>query len=237
MRILALDCSAKAVSAAIAADGRLLSEGFLNIPLTHSETLMPLCEQVLQNVRLSLREIDCLAVTAGPGSFTGIRIGISAVKGMCFAEKKSVYPFSTLAAMALSLRELPLGDCVVCGLMDARREQFYNALFEFRGSAPRRLTEDRLISAEALAKELKNRYNNKKVILTGDGARLFESLIPAAPNLFLAPEAYLMQRACGIALAASRADCPVVPVSADALQPIYLRKSQAEREREQALHA
>lgn len=234
MRILALDCSAKAVSAAIAENGRLVCEAFLNIPLTHSQTLLPICNQVLQNAQLTLRDINRMAVTAGPGSFTGVRIGISAVKGMCFAEEKQVYPFSTLAAMALALWDFACFDGIVCGLMDARRSQFYNALFEIKNGQLSRLCDDRLIPADKLAFELKKGYNDKNILLAGDGARLYTDLVSSAPNVHLAPENFLYQRASGIALAASRPDCPVSAVSPDLLRPIYLRKSQAEREREKA---
>ena len=156
MKILSIDCSAKSVSAAIAEDGKLIAEGFLNIKLTHSETLMPIIEQVLLNSRLSLKDIDGFAVTAGPGSFTGIRIGISALKGLAFAEQKPIYAFSTLEAMALAFSGGAYADGIVCGLMDARRNQFYNALFEIKSGKITRLTEDRTIEASILKTELKN---------------------------------------------------------------------------------
>ena len=132
MKVLAIDCSAKSVSAAIAENGKLIAEGFLNIKLTHSETLMPIIEQLLSNSRLAITDIDAFAVTAGPGSFTGIRIGISAIKGMAFAEEKPVFAFSTLEAMALSLTNSNLFSGILCGLMDARRNQFYSATFKIK---------------------------------------------------------------------------------------------------------
>ncbi len=231
MRVLAIDCSAKSVSVAIAEDGKLISEGFLNIKLTHSETLMPIMEQVLSNARLTLEDIDAFAVTAGPGSFTGIRIGISAIKGLAFADEKPVFAFSTLEAMALSHLGLSNFSGVICGLMDARRNQFYNALFEIKNGEIHRLTEDRTIDADALKDELLKL--NCPVMLMGDGAELFYSL--AGNELFsLAPEPIRIQRAAGIAIKAS-ADASLSPVSPDALQVIYLRKSQAEREREEKL--
>ena len=98
MKVVAIDCSAKAVSVALADNGKLIAEGFLNIKLTHSETLMPMVEQILTNSKITLNDIDAFVVTAGPGSFTGVRIGISALKGMAFNDEKPVYPFSTLMA-------------------------------------------------------------------------------------------------------------------------------------------
>ena len=237
MRILALDCSAKAVSVAIAEEGRLIGEGFLNIPLTHSETLMPLMEQVLSNTRLTLQEIDAIAVTAGPGSFTGVRIGISAVKGLCFSEQKPTIAFSALEAMALGFAGGAGANGLLCGLMDARREQFYNALFQVENGVVTRLTEDRIITAEALRQELHDQYANLPIILAGDGAELFHTLTKQDTAFATVPPTQLIQRAAGIAVFASRPEFhrPLTPP--EALQPIYLRKSQAEREREAKLSA
>ena len=232
MKVLAIDCSAKSVSVAIAEGGKLLAEGFLNIKLTHSETLMPIIEQLLSNTRLTLADIDTFAVTAGPGSFTGIRIGISAIKGMAFAEEKPVFAFSTLEAMALSLANSNLFSGVICGLMDARRNQFYNALFKIDNGKVIRLTEDRMVEAENLKEELLD--FNAPVILMGDGAELFYSISENNEVFSLAPETNRVQRAAGIAIKASL-DESLTPVSPDALQAIYLRKSQAEREREEKL--
>lgn len=232
MKVLAIDCSAKSVSVAIAENGKLLAEGFLNIKLTHSETLMPIIEQTLSNTKLTLKDIDAFAVTAGPGSFTGIRIGISAVKGMAFAEGKPVFAFSTLEAMALSLAKSNMFSGVLCGLMDARRNQFYNALFKIEKGEITRLTADRMIEAENLKTELLD--FNTPVILMGDGTELFYSLSGEDEAFSLAPETNRVQRAAGIAIKASF-DNSLTPLSPDALQAIYLRKSQAEREREEKL--
>lgn len=233
MKVLAIDCSAKSVSAAIAENGKLIAEGFLNIKLTHSETLMPIIEQTLNNARLSLTDIDAFAVTAGPGSFTGIRIGISAIKGMAFAEQKPVFAFSTLKAMALSLANSNIFSGILCGLMDARRNQFYNAIFKIQNGEITPLTADRIIETEDLKSELLG--FNTPIILMGDGAELFYSLIGKDELFSLAPETNRIQRAAGIAIKASY-DESLIPATPDALQVIYLRKSQAEREREEKLN-
>lgn len=233
MKVLAIDCSAKSVSAAIADNGKLIAEGFLNIKLTHSETLMPIINQALENARLTLKDIDAFAITAGPGSFTGIRIGISAVKGMAFAEEKPVYSFSTLHAMALAYYNDFSPEKIICSLMDARRNQFYNALFKIKDGKITRLTDDRTIEAETLKGEL-NEFKIPVVIM-GDGAELFSTLIGEHKNISLAPENIRIQRAAGIAIKTS-SDETLTSVSPDALQAIYLRKSQAEREREEKLN-
>ena len=233
MRVLALDCSAKSVSVAIAENGKLIYEAFLNITLTHSETLMPMCEQALLNARCNLKDIDAIAVTAGPGSFTGIRIGISAVKGMCFNDEKPVFAYSTLDAMALAFTGDGGFNCILCGLMDARREQFYNALLKIENGSITRLCEDRVITKNELEAELET-FKNKKIILIGDGALLFKDLCNKK-RFALAPSPFLIQRAGGIAIDASSENRTTSPISAEALQPIYLRKSQAEREREAKL--
>lgn len=231
MKILAIDCSAKAVSVAVADDDKLIAEGFLNIKLTHSETLMPMIEQTLNNAKLTLNDIDAFAVTSGPGSFTGVRIGISAIKGMAFNDEKPVYPFSTLMAMPLVLDKSFSG--VVCGLMDARRNQFYNALFKVGNGQIERLTEDRLITADDLQKELLE--FKSPILLMGDGAELFYTLSNEHSALTLAPETVRLQRASGIAVAAASGKNPPEAVTPSALQTVYLRKSQAEREREEKL--
>lgn len=231
MRVLALDCSAKSVSVAIAENGNLIYEGFLNITLTHSETLIPMCEQALSNARCSLKDIDAIAVTAGPGSFTGVRIGISAVKGMCFGDEKPVFAYSTLEAMALIFANCNGINCTLCGLMDARREQFYNALFKIEKGNITRLCEDRVITKDELLAELKS-FKNNNIVLVGDGALAFNNLCEDKTIFSLAPTSFLVQRAGGIAINASSEKPNVSYISAEALKPIYLRKSQAERERE-----
>ena len=231
MKILAIDCSAKAVSVALSQDNKLIAESFLNIKLTHSETLMPMVNQVLDNAKLTLNDIDAFAVTAGPGSFTGVRIGISAIKGMAFGDQKPVYPFSTLMAMPLVLNNGFNG--VVCGLMDARRNQFYNALFKMENGEIIRLTDDRLITADDLISELKE--FNCPILLMGDGAELFYTLSGEDSAFTLAPESVRLQRASGIAVAAASGKNSPDAVTPNELQTVYLRKSQAEREREEKL--
>lgn len=231
MRVLALDCTAKAVSAAIAEDGKLICESFLNINLTHSETLLVLCEQLLSNAKLGINQIDAFCVTAGPGSFTGVRIGISAIKGMAFGGDTPVFSFSATEAMALALKNMPGFNCVLCGLMDARCNQFYNGIFKITNGEITRLENDRVIMADDLLKELVEKYDGQNIILVGDGAKLFFEGCKNCKNISLSPEHLLIQRAAGIAIEASLSSIEKA-LSPKLLQPIYLRKSQAERERE-----
>lgn len=225
MLILALESSAKAASAALARDGALLDMEYQNNGLTHSKTLLPMVEQVLERQKLTLQNLDAVAVSRGPGSFTGIRIGISTVKGLCWGAEKPAIGVSTLEAMAWNAEEAPK-DSIICCAMDARRNQVYNALFSFSGSRPERITEDRAIGLEELSEELKT--FSKPVFVLGDGALLcYNNLISKINDVSLAPESVRMQNAWGVCRAAEG----YPPVSAADLLPCYLRLSQAERER------
>ena len=150
MLILAFESSARPASVALLRDGQLLSQYSQCSQLTHSRTLLPMAEDMLKNAELTLDDVDLFAVAHGPGSFTGIRIGVSTVKGLAWASDKPCVGVSTLEAMAW--HGLAAGG-LICPVMDARRSQVYNALFEIRDGKPARLTEDRPISLEELAAE------------------------------------------------------------------------------------
>ena len=227
MKILALETSAKSVSAAVTEDGALLAHTYQNTGLTHSRTLMPLVDAMLKNSGLDISQMDLIAVAAGPGSFTGLRIGVSAAKGLAWTLDKPCCGVSTLEAMAENLRHT---DATVVCAMDARRSQVYNAVFTARHGQLTRRTPDRAIGLAELAAELKN--DEKMKIVVGDGAHLCytylsENGIPCA----MAPEMLRMQNAVGVALAAAAMAERGETVSARDLAPNYLRLSQAERER------
>ncbi len=225
MIILSLESSAKSASVAVSKDGTLLAQSFQNSGLTHSCTLLPMAEDLLKNAGLKMSDIDAVAVARGPGSFTGIRIGVSAAKGLCWGADKGAIGVSTLEAMAWNGEYAPEGS-IICCAMDARRNQVYNALFCFENGCPLRLSEDRAISLAELAEELKKLDGN--VIVVGDGALLcYNYLKKVLENVSLAPESLRMQNAWGVCRAADG----VQPVSAAELNPVYLRLSQAERER------
>ncbi len=226
MRILALESSAAAASCAISEDGKLLAQYFQNCGLTHSRTLMPMVENMLSNCELKMSDIDLVAVARGPGSFTGVRIGVAAAKGLAWGAEKPLCGVSTLEAMAYPAAALAREDMTICCAMDARRNEIYNALFSSDGEKPARLCEDRAVSLETVAGEAKK--SDKTYLLVGDGARLCYNYfsekgikaIPAPPHL-------VFQSAWGVACAAVNAPA----VSAGQLSPVYLRLSQAERER------
>ena len=228
MKILALETSAKAVSAAVAEDGKILCSGYQDTGLTHSRTLMPIVEHILKNTDLKMADVDAIAVSAGPGSFTGIRIGVSAAKGLAFAVNKPAIGVSTLSAMA---RNVAFADGLIVCAMDARRNQVYNALFEAKDGALTRLTEDRAIGLAELAEELKSDPRPKTVV--GDGGRLcYDFLQNAGIPCRLAPPHLLMQNAASVALEAEVLAAEGKTVSAQELEPVYLRPAQAERLRQ-----
>lgn len=225
MNIIALETSAKAVSAAITQSGRVLASGYQDTGLTHSRTLMPIVEHLFRNTGLTLQDMDAVAVSAGPGSFTGIRIGVSAAKGLAFAADKPAVGVSTLAAMA---RNVAFCDGVVVCAMDARRNQIYNALFLAQDGQLTRLTEDRAVALADLAEELRDNPRPKTVV--GDGAQLCaEALDGAGIACRLAPPHLIMQNAMSVALEAEHLAAEGGLVSAQALSPVYLRPPQAQR--------
>ena len=227
MLILAFESTAKAASCALLRDGKLVSQYTQCSGLTHSRTLLPMGEDMLKNAELTLGDVDLLAVAHGPGSFTGVRIGVSMVKGLAWAGDKPCVGVSTLEAMAW--HGLAAGG-LICPVMDARRSQVYNALFRIQDGRPVRLTEDRPIALEELAEELK--AFGESAFLIGDGAELsFRALTERGVPCVLAPENLRMQSAWGVAMAAQDKR----PGNADTLLPVYLRLSQAERERQERL--
>lgn len=224
MLMLAFESSAKAASVALAEDGRLISQYSQCSGLTHSRTLLPMAEDMLKNAELRLEDVGLFAVAHGPGSFTGIRIGVSTVKGLAWAADKPCVGVSTLEAMAF--HGLAAGGCI-CPVMDARRGQVYNALFRIEDGRPQRLTEDRPIALPELEAEL--RALESPVFLVGDGAELTGKYLRDRGVAYrMAPENLRYQSAWGVAMAAADKS----PGSADSLLPVYLRLSQAERERQ-----
>lgn len=228
MKILALETSAKAVSAAISESGRILASGYQDTGLTHSRTLMPIVEHLFQNTGLTLEDCGAVAVAAGPGSFTGIRIGVSAAKGLAFSGDKPAVGVSTLAAMARNVSFT--GGLIVCA-MDARRDQIYNALFDAETGVPRRLTPDRAIGLAELAEELRGDPRPKTAV--GDGAQLCAAYLQAhGVPCRLAPPHLIMQCAASVALEAEALAAAGGLVTAQELSPVYLRPPQAVRLKE-----
>ena len=280
MRILALETSAKSVSVAVTENGTLLAQAYQDRGLTHSVTLMPLLDGMLKTAGLTLDDMDIIAVAQGPGSFTGIRIGVSAAKGLAWAKALPCCGVSTLEAMAYGVTDF---EGVVVGAMDARRQQVYNALFRTENGRVTRLCADRAVAMELvaeelaampepklivgdgavllydflqkagigcrlasplhrqqsaagvalaaeLAEEIKNRPEPKFVV--GDGAKLcYNYLLEQDVPCRMAPPQMVMQNAVGVALAAEEMAAAGQVTTARDLVPVYLRLSQAERER------
>lgn len=224
MRIFALESSAGPASAALTEDGKLLAESYLNTRLTHSQTLMVMVENILRLTGIDLSEVDAFAVANGPGSFTGVRIGVSCLKGLAFGRDVPCVGVSTLRAMAENLRH---EDCVACAVMDARVGQVYNALFRVENGMISRMTDDRALSVDALREECA-RFGNQ-LVLVGDGAQLCYEMFRTF-GARLAAEGARYQRASGVAFAAAELLAAGESVSAEALRPAYLRLPQAERE-------
>ncbi len=225
MLILAIDSSAAPASVAVMEDGKLLGEWFLHVKQTHSQTLLPMAESLLKALGKTCRDFQCMAVSSGPGSFTGVRIGVAAVKGLAFPNGTPCCGVSTLEAIGLG--GLCCEGSVICAAMDARCGQVYNALFRVERGELLRLTEDRALSIEKLEEECAP--YGEKLILFGDGGELCYRTFQKW-GARLAPEAIRYQRASNVALAAEKMAAAGKTAPPGELFPIYLRLPQAERE-------
>ena len=227
MLLLAFETSAKAASVALFDDGKLLGESYQNTGLTHSQTLMVMAEDLLSQCGHTPQEVETIAVAEGPGSFTGVRIGVAAAKGFAWGSHIPCYGVSTLEAMALGLGAY---QGYICPAMDARRSQVYNALFYANQGSLSRVTEDRAIALADLKTQLQSLA--EPIFLVGDGSILCHTTLSGeVANLVLPPEHKMHQRAVGVGLAALRKIAAGESGDAGTLTPNYLRLSQAERER------
>lgn len=223
MKILSMDSTSVTASVAITENGKTLAENFINNGLTHSQTLMPLVEKTLKDADVSVKDIDLFAVTNGPGSFTGVRIGIASVKGMADALNKPCFAVSTLEAIAEPLKN---EDCIACTVMDARCNQVYTAIFD----GGKRLCEDKAVLIDELGEELKQ--YNKKVVFIGDGAKICcEKLNVVLNNIEIADESIRFIHASSIGRLTEEKIINGENTTKSAnLVPFYLRLPQAERE-------
>ncbi|MBQ2797862.1 MAG: tRNA (adenosine(37)-N6)-threonylcarbamoyltransferase complex dimerization subunit type 1 TsaB [Ruminiclostridium sp.] len=226
MLILGIDTAAAPCCAAIYDSEKdiVLAQTVINNKLTHSVTLMPIVEDIIKNSGIAVSDVDLFAVSAGPGSFTGLRIGISAVKGMAFANSKPCAEVTTTEAMAYNLAAT---DCIVCGAIDARCNQVFDALFKVEKGKVTRLTEEGCHKAEELATML-SEYKDEDVVLVGDGAELVLCKCQKAEltNVRLAPSHLRYQTGAGVCLAALEKP----QIKPEALMPMYLKLPQAQRE-------
>lgn len=224
MKILSMESSAISAGVCITDGDKVLASDFQNCSMTHSKTLLPMAEHVLSNCNMSVQDLDGFAVAVGPGSFTGIRIGVATIKGLAMAWGKPCVPVSTLEAMAWGLHGI---EGNVCCVMDARAGQVYNALFKLDKGGIHRLCEDRAIKIDELAKNI----GNSMQILVGDGAELcYNKLSEVCSGIVLAPSHLRYPSGIGVAKVAQIMFSNNLGVTAEALKEQYLRAPQAERE-------
>lgn len=225
MKILAVDSSSVVATVAVVEDDKLLGEISVNHKLTHSEKLMPLMDQLLGMLELKPSDMDLFAVANGPGSFTGLRIGISSIKGLSYATGKPAVGISTLEGLA---QGVPFSQYLVCPLMDARNDQVFTALYEC-GQHPKEILAPVAMGIEEILEQRKG----KETLFLGDGALLHRKRIDAVLGEYahFAPSHCSMARASCIGSAALNH----LDQTGDSqqLEAVYLRKSQAEREKEE----
>lgn len=223
MIVLGIDSSATSASAAIVKDGKLVSEVYSHTGLTHSQTLLPMINNCTEIAGITVDDIDLIAVVNGPGSFTGVRIGIATVKGIAFTNDIPCVEVSTLECMAYNVSCF---DGIICSAMDARCNQVYVATF--RGDCDckvNRLTDDEAMPVNELCEKLKE--TGERIIFVGDGAELcYNNIKESYDNAFLAPRHIRMQRASSAALCAggkTQKESKEIAVN-------YIRLPQAQRE-------
>ena len=233
MTILAIDTSAASISVAICKDNKIISACELNVKVTHSNTLMPIINFCLKSANLTISDINALACTYGPGSFTGIRIGIATIKGLSLPGDIPCVPVSTLEAIAYPFKD---SNKIICSVMDARCNQFYNALFKSECSNLIRLTLDNALKCNEIIDILKSEYMNEQIIIAGDGTDLFANNCTKITNISPANNSVKYQNAKSVALIAENKFINGEFLSAEELLPIYLRPSQAEREHEERIN-
>lgn len=232
MRILSLDTSALVAAVAVTEDDRLLGEYMLNHRKTHSQQLIAMIRELLDSLELAPGDMDVFAASTGPGSFTGLRIGVTTIKAMAYATGKPVVSVPTLDAMAYNI---PISSFTICPVMDARNNQVYTALYDWKDNAQKRITEYLGIPISELVKLIKDR--SKKVIFVGDAAKMHEEYFKheLGDDCEIAPGNLQLQRASSVAHIAYLKAMDKDTESCFDMVPYYLRKSQAEREYEKKL--
>ena len=227
MKILAFDSTAKAASAAVCENEKLLALYNVDNGLTQSELLLPMVENLLASLKLDYSDISIFATSVGPGSFTGVRIGVALLKGIAFGRDAACIGVSTLEALAENAKGL---DGIIGPVMDARRNEFYNAIFKCEGKDLQRLTPDRAISADELSHEL-SQYN-EKIYLVGDGYDVARKLLSErGVKLSETPVLLRNENAYSIASVALKKYNNGEITTDTEIMPTYLRLPQAERER------
>ena len=233
MKILAVDSSAGVAAVALTENGKVLADYTLNSGNTHSTTLLPMIESILSVLSLKASDIDLFVLSAGPGSFTGLRIGAATIKGLAFANNTPCVGVSSLEAMAENFRDT---EALVCPVINARRGQVYCALFRCKNGKSERLLDDDTLQADELA-DILLEYDDERLFFTGDASDIMCSLYTGA-NKKSSPVPMSLQNAVGAAFLGERKYLDASPeqraeMTAESLAPLYLKKPQAEREREE----
>lgn len=224
MKILAIDTCTNCCSATILDDGVVLGHNFINTKITHSETVIKLVDDILSSVRLDINDIDVFATSSGPGSFTGVRISSSIIKGFCFKTEKKCINISSLLSLAYNLIDV---NGVIMPVLDARRNQFYTALFCCNNKTIKRMADDTTVDIDKVSNFIKG--INKTVFLTGDGAKkCYEYLSHQCDNVVLVSEVLLHNSSFGVALASFNNLCLLE--DSKNITPNYIRLSQAEKD-------
>jgi tRNA threonylcarbamoyladenosine biosynthesis protein TsaB len=228
MKLLALDSSGLVASVAIVTEEAMLAEYTVNYKKTHSQTLLPMLEEIVKMVDMELSEIDAIAVAAGPGSFTGLRIGSATAKGLGLALKKPIIPVPTLDGLAYNLYGT---NKVICPLMDARRNQVYTGLYEFNKEEFQIVRQQNVVTVEEIIDTINQQ--GKEVIFLGDGTAVYKDIIreKIKVDYQFAPVHLNRQRAGAVGALAIQLYQKKQIVTAEQHEPVYLRLSQAERER------
>lgn len=223
MKILAIDTSSVTASAALCEDEQLLGEVYVHVPQTHSETLMPAVCELLRRCGVDFSELELLAVSTGPGSFTGVRIGVAAVKGMAIS---CGIPCVGVSALEAAAWNAPFFTGTICAAMDARRRQVYHALFASSPAGLERLCPDYAVQIEELSEKLPD----EPILLVGDGAELCYNAFKEHHVCYLAPDRQRYVHAGAVAAMGLRAFRTGQQLPPEQLLPVYLRLPQAERE-------
>lgn len=249
MKLIGIDSSGLVASVAIMEDDKLVAEYTVNNKKTHSQTLLPMLEEIVQSTGLDLKEVDAIAIAAGPGSFTGLRIGSATAKGLGLALKKPIVPVSTVDALAYNMYGT---DCLVCPIMDARRNQVYTGIYEFIKSTAQDgadsegassafckyqlnvIKEACAVPIEEIAQALNE--TGRKVIFLGDGVPVFAEQLKTLMKVdySFAPTHLALQKAGCVASLGMEKFSNGIYEDAAMHSPEYLRLSQAERERKEA---
>ena len=230
MKIIGIDSSGLVASVAIAEDEILTAEYTMEHKKTHSATLMPMLSEIIKMSETDLKEIDAIAIAAGPGSFTGLRIGSATAKGLAYSLNIPIIPVPTLAALAYNIQFF---DGIICPIMDARREQVYNGLYTFNDGEFTELKGQRSLAVGELLCEIDNECSDKNIVFLGDGVPVYRSIIEERLKArhFYAPANISKQRAGSVAVLGKMYYNRGVKETAESHEPVYLRLSQAERER------